>query len=193
MKNIIKNNLFILGITISLLITPCLLVNADDKFSETNIQNVIEKYYNLSYDSYLELKNPNLSSVLDLNSIQNQNKITSLNETIEKWKYSLEKGYCDVIRERYPIIYNLTEIEIIDNKAIVYINIDGKKNEAYPPFVTFGENRFVLTYNDSNWLISEQQNSDTEIIEQNDKLLPQKLNETIHDKIDYEYLGANSK
>lgn len=187
MKNIFKRNLFKIVITISLIITPCVLINADDRYSEKIIQNVIEKYYDLSYDSYLDLKSINLSSVLDLNSIQNQNKITSLNETIEKWKYAVQKGYCDDIRERYPIIYNFIKIEIVDNMAMVFLNIDGDKNEAYPPFVTFGENKFVLKYNDSNWLISEQQNSDIEIIEQNDKLLPKKLNEKIHEDMDIDY------
>lgn len=159
--------------------------------NEINIQNVIEKYYDLSYDSYLDLKSPDMSSILDLNQIQNQNKVISLDETIEKWKYSLQKGYCEVIRERYPITYNFTKIEIVDNKAIVHLAISGNKNEAYPPFITFGENIFVLQHEDSKWLISEQQNSDIEIIEQNNRLLPRKTADTIHDEVDYEYLGVN--
>lgn len=138
------------------------------------IKSVITEYYKTSYDIYLSMEMQTMDAVLDMNSIQNQNFITAMEENTITWKYSLEKGYTEVIRERYPIYFEFKNITINGKKATATVDISGQFTdalEAYPPFVVFGENVFHFNLVGDNWLIADHdyeeylfEKSKTEII-----------------------------
>lgn len=124
------------------------------------IENLIEGYYQLSYDIYLSMEMKPMDQYLDYDSIQSRNKITALQRKVDIRKYKIEKGYPNQGRERYPIFFNYKSINIDVSKAeaTVVVDITGRitnKQEAYPMFVSFGENKFKLKLKNENWVIYE--------------------------------------
>lgn len=122
---------------------------------ENAIKNKIENYYDMAYDIYLNMEMEDMSSTLDMESIQNQNFIVALDENIHTWEYSIKKGYTVDYRKKHPLYFSFDDIEINDNLATVQANIDGDRKEAYPPFVSFEKNIFRLEKVEGNWLIKE--------------------------------------
>ncbi len=149
-----------------LLICLCMSVSSVSAESSINkdgnrIKNVIENYYSDSYEMWMDLKVGNLSKYLDFESIQCYNKVIALEENIEKWKYGIEEYHSKDFREKHDIFFEYDSIEIMDNTAIVKVNLSGetKGQPAYPFFVALGENTFILKKKGSNWLINEHEYS----------------------------------
>lgn len=60
-----------------------------EEWSENNCIEVVSKYYDLMYDSYLSLQVQDFSDVLDMDVPQNINKIVALNRVVTNWEYQL--------------------------------------------------------------------------------------------------------
>ena len=110
------------------------------------IKKVIENYYAESYSIWMNLEMEDLSKYLDLESVQCYNKTVALEKNIEKWKYTIEKGYFEGKRERHKIDFKYNAIEITGNDAVVKVILSGETSgmPAYSFFVSFGENTFKL-------------------------------------------------
>lgn len=131
----------------------------------TDYTDIVAKYYNLSYDIYLSMEMQDMSDVLDMSSIQNQNFVDALEANTIYWDYSIQKGYTTDTRERYPLHYDFAKIEKKDGTVIVTVDISGDDTQAYPPFVVFGENKFILKQIGDTWLIAQHDYSETNLFE----------------------------
>lgn len=155
MKNKIK--ILFCFMVVILLASPSLAYS--NSYSDPGeIKSVITKYYKTSYDIYLRMEMQPMDSILDMNSIQNQNFMSAMEENTIRWKYSLEKGYTNIIRERYPIYFEFKNIAINGSRATATVDISGQLTEAleaYPPFVVFGENKFKFNLVGDHWLIAD--------------------------------------
>lgn len=154
-------------IIISLLVCITVIIAGNTVFAEdgiateeNSIKTKIEKYYDMAYDIYLNMEMEDMSSILSMESIRNQNFIVALEENIHTWEYSISKGYTVDYRKKHPLFYSFANIVVNDNTATVQVDIDGDRNEAYPPFVSFGKNTFTLEKVDGNWLIKEHDYTD---------------------------------
>lgn len=131
------------------------------KTEEAQIRSTIEGYYKASYDMWWNLKAGDLSKYLDLSSIQCYNKTVVLEENIERWKYSIEKGYYKGQRERHEIFYHYDYIKINRNEAQVKVNLSGDYNKKpIFPFFVSGENIFKLKKVNGRWLIYSHEYND---------------------------------
>ena len=124
------------------------------KTEEGSIKTTIEKYYDMSYDSYLGSEMKDMSSVLSVNSLWGKNFLIVMEENIRSMKYSLEKGYSNFERKRLPLTISFSEIFIDENTATVKVKVDGDRMEGYPLFICFDENTFTLKKEDGHWLIT---------------------------------------
>jgi len=131
----------------------------------TYYTEVVAKYYDLAYDIYLSMEMQDMSDVLDMSSIQNQNFVDALEANTIRWEYSIQKGYTIDTRERYPLYYDFAKIDKKDGTVIVTVDISGDDTQAYPPFVVFGENKFVLKQIENTWLITQHDYNDIHLFE----------------------------
>lgn len=127
--------------------------------------DIVEKYYDLAYDIYLSMEMQDMSDVLDMSSIQNQNFVDALEANTIYWDYSIQKGYTLDTRERYPLDYDFAKVDKKDGTIIVTVDISGDNTQAYPPFVVFGKNKFILKQIDDNWLITQHDYDDIHLFE----------------------------
>lgn len=153
-----------------LIVLICLFLNlsacAEPGLSGDKIYtDVVANYYDLSYDIYLSMEMQDMSDVLDMSSIQNQNFVDALEANTIRWEYSIQKGYTVDTRERYPLYYDFAKIDKKDGTVIVSVNISGDDTQAYPPFVVFGENKFVLKQIEDTWLITQHDYNDIHLFE----------------------------
>lgn len=131
------------------------------------IKEVIENYYTESYNMWMNLEPGDISKYLDLESVQSYNKIIALEENIERWKYTIEKGYFQGERKRHQIDFKYNSIKITDDKSEVKVVLSGETSgiAAYPFFVSLGENVFKLKKTGDGWLIYEHDYNDVHFYE----------------------------
>lgn len=157
------------------------------KTEEDNIKTTIEKYYDMSYDSYLDLEMKDMSSVLDANSLWGKNFLIVMEENISSMKYSHEKGYSDFEQKRLPLTISFSEISIDENVATVKVKVDGDRMEGYPLFICFDENIFTLKEEDGHWLITAVECDDVLFKMLNTKEFQPVDSTELHKKIDEEF------
>lgn len=183
-----------LGIFILLFsLSPNLLVNgqSDDTSDSKELETVVKEYYDIFYDIYLNMEMQDVSHVLDMESVQSQNKVVAIEQNIETWKYSIKQGYTIDYRDRYPIFYDFKDVNITDNFAVIEVDLDGDSREAYPPFVTFGKNTFLLKKTSEGWHIYEHDYIELEFFELSKTELIEFNLKELQKKIDMEHIGWN--
>lgn len=160
------------ALIVCLSVTGAKATSVNDRPSDNSeceeIKTTIEKYYEKSYDSWLDLEPADLSKYLDMDSIQMCNKVTVLDRTIDRWRYEIQKGYYKGQRERNKMSFNYSKIDISGNNASVtaIISLEEKTNAAYPFFIQSGKNIFQMTKKDGKWLISGHDYDDVTLYEE---------------------------
>ncbi|WPX10056.1 M56 family metallopeptidase [Anaerocellum danielii] len=124
--------------------------------SETEaIKSTIEGFYETQYKAYLQMEYIDITPYLDMSKIQNHNKVIALKELVFRRKYTDEKKYCYVEKRHFPYELHYKNIELDGNKAKVIIDLEIKLKEAYPSFISYGENIFELEKLDGKWKITK--------------------------------------
>jgi hypothetical protein len=149
----------------------CLSLNtnvyaASNSSGNAAYSNIVVNYYDVAYDIYLSMQMQDLSGVLDMSSVQNQNFVDALEANTITWKHSIQQGYTKDVRERYPLYFEFKKIDKVGDTVFLTVNISGDSTEAYPPFVAFGENKFILKQSKGNWLITQHDYNDVVLFEQ---------------------------
>lgn len=129
---------------------------SDDKSSEViQVENVIKGYYAVSYDMWWNMEMGDLTEYLDTDSVQCQNKIAALTESIQDWRYVVDNSYYKGQRERHEIYFDFQSVKINGKNARVTVEISGETTgtPAYPSFVNQGSNVFDLKEKNGKWLI----------------------------------------
>ncbi|ADQ07086.1 peptidase M56 BlaR1 [Caldicellulosiruptor hydrothermalis 108] len=119
------------------------------------IKSTIEGFYETQYKAYLQMEYIDITPYLDMSKIQNQNKVIALKELVFRRKYTDEKKYCYVEKRHFPYELHYKNIELDGNKAKVVIDLEIKLKEAYPSFISYGENIFELEKQDGTWKITK--------------------------------------
>lgn len=140
-------------------------INNTNKVAQ--IEDIIKGYYTASYDMWWNLKMDGLSEYLDMDSVQCQNKVTALTESIQKWKYMFDNSYYQGKRERHEIYFDFHSVKINGDNATVDVVLSGETEgtPAYPMFVNFGSNIFNLHKVKGNWLIFNHDYEDVTLYE----------------------------
>lgn len=191
---LVKRMACITAVSILLLCLCACNQNAGTKgeTDEDQIKEIIEGYYAASYDMWWDLEMGDLSSYLDLESVQCYNKAITLERSIERWKYKIEKGYYKGERERHEIYYDFQFVDISDNEAEAKVVLSGETSgvPAYPFFVCLGDNTFKLKKEDGRWLIFDHEYDSPHLYEIS-KTEKQTFDiddiEDIHEKMDEAY------
>lgn len=155
--------------------------------SRSDVQEVIEKFYNLSYESIIEMDMKDMSSVLNEDSLFGRNYSIYLKEIIAQNKYSFEAGYTDFKPAKMPFTVSIEKVEFEDSKAQVTVNVTGVDNEGYPLFICQGKNIFVLNYENRQYLIESLQADDVFIKMLNEKQFKEVDAQSIYKRVDQEY------
>lgn len=176
----------VLFCSLCLVLTSPVLAKNNSK-AEKTIETAIEKFYELSYDSLMDLKLKDMSSILDYKSKFCINYKRALWGNIAENKYAKEKGYSDFDRKRLPIDIKIEEISIKKNRARVKVKIDGNRSEGYPLFVCFDENIFNLKKKNGTWLIRSIKNNEKWFYILNTKDFKKESLEALKKRVDKEY------
>ncbi len=152
-----------------------------------DIKSIVEKYYDISYNSYLNLELDDMGSIIDTDYIWAKNFITVVKNNIEEIKYSKKQGYSTYSVKRLPIKIEIVTISKKDNIADVEVIIDGNTEEYYPLFVCFGKNNFKLINKEGSWKIISINNSEKLFKAMNEKEFKDLGIEDLHKKIDDMY------
>ncbi|WDV45382.1 hypothetical protein PV797_17910 [Clostridiaceae bacterium M8S5] len=162
--------------------------STDKKTDKENIKETIKNYYAKSYDMWMNLDYTDLSNYLDLDSIQSYNKTIALQEAIERWTYSIKKGYYKGKRERHKVFYDYKSININNDEATVDVILSPEKGVcAYPLFICLGENTFNLVKSNNIWLISSHDYSDAYFYERSKTKKIKFDIDKIHREVDRDY------
>ncbi|EOC99283.1 amidase domain-containing protein [Caldisalinibacter kiritimatiensis] len=162
--------------------------------NEDTIKDTIESFYNTQYDSYLEMKYKDITPYLDMSKIQNRNKVIALKTLAIRRKYIDEKGYGYVEKRRFPLTFNYKSIDIKNDYAKVILEINLDKQQAYPPFISSGENIFYLKKYNDTWKIIEHDYIGLKMFESSKvKLLLEKKKDELFKTIDKEYAIDKTK
>ncbi len=138
---------------------------------EQAIQDVIQEYYDRSYQSWLTLEMEDFTDLLCADSIQMENYETALEENIYRWeqikKYDPEQV---AARKRYTIYYDFENITLNETATTATVSVtlsgEAKGEPAYPAFVVLGPNTFTLKKEGNLWKISSHEYEDATLFEQ---------------------------
>lgn len=155
--------------------------------SEEDIKTVIERFYDLSYESIMALEMKDMSSVLDEKSQFGRNFLIAFQRNIVENKYSLERGYTNFKRQRLPITVSVDEVAREGNKIRVKVNIEGDRSKGYPMFVCLGENNFLLKNESGNWIVESVQADDVLFTMLNERFFKEIDESAVHKAVDEEY------
>ncbi|MGI1692255.1 hypothetical protein [Thermoanaerobacter uzonensis] len=154
------------------------------------IKSTIEGFYDTQYRAYLQMEYIDITPYLDMSKIQNHNKVVALKTLVFRRKYMDEKKYCYIEKRRFPYEIHYKDIEIDGDKARVVIDLEIKVKEAYPPFISYGENIFELEKQEGRWKITRHIYNEWDLREYElytDKKLPEPDYEQIKEQIDKEF------
>lgn len=115
-----------------------------EEWSENNCIEVVSKYYDLMYDSYLSLQVQDFSDVLDMDVPQNINKIVALNRVVTNWEYQLGVNPELIHPTRKWYLLNLQNYYKEGENLVVNVNVQIELGETYPIFICKGTNVFYL-------------------------------------------------
>ncbi len=138
---------------------------------EQAIQDVIQEYYDRSYQSWLTLEMEDFTDLLCADSIQMENYETALEENIYRWeqikKYDPEQV---AGRKRHTIYYDFESISLNETATTATVSVtlsgESKGEPAYPAFVVLGPNTFTLKKEGDLWKISSHEYEDATLFEQ---------------------------
>ncbi|EJP22442.1 hypothetical protein HMPREF1142_1264 [Peptostreptococcaceae bacterium AS15] len=151
-----------------------------------DIKQIIERFYDLSYDIFIDFEMKDISSVLNKKSKFGRNYISYIKNSIVENKYYMLMGYSEFKLRRLAILVSILDIKIEGNNAIVKVNVGGDNNEAYPMFICLGENTFNLKKNEGHWLIESIQTDDKLFKLLNENEFKEEKEEEVYDRIDEE-------
>ncbi len=150
-----------ISMSLLLLLTMSLSVHASatEVQDEQAIQNTIVEYYDRSYHSWSTLELDSFDDLIDLNSVQMKNYLTSLEGTVYRWSQIAKTAPEEVeAREKYDLFYDFDEISFSNNgtKAVVSVTLSGETEgtPTYPIFVSLGTNMFSVEKMDGQWKIT---------------------------------------
>lgn len=150
-----------ISMSLLLLLTMSLSVHASatEIQDEQAIQNTIEEYYDRSYHSWSTLELDSFDDLIDLNSVQMKNYLTSLEGTVYRWSQIAKTAPEEVeAREKYDLFYDFDEISFSNNgmKAVVSVTLSGETEgtPTYPIFVSLGANMFSVEKMGGQWKIT---------------------------------------
>jgi len=129
--------------------------------TEQEIINTVEEFYEISYDSYLNLEIGKIDSVLDTDSLWGKNYLIVLEEVILSNQYIKEKNYDTLPSYKSPPLISFEEMKVDQDKATVTITLKGKDTKAYPFFVCLGTNKIMLQKKEDKWKITSISAEDT--------------------------------
>lgn len=131
--------------------------------TEQEIINTVEEFYEISYDSYLNLEIGKIDSVLDTDSFWGKNYLVVLEEFVLRNKYIKEKNYATISSSKLPLKISFEEIKVNQDRAIATITLQGKEKEeaGYPFFVCTGTNKIMLQKKEDKWKITSISAEDT--------------------------------
>ncbi len=159
---------------------------------EQAIQDVIQEYYDRSYQSWLTLEMEDFTDLLCADSIQMENYETALEENIYRWeqtkKYDPEQV---AARKRYTIYYDFESIILNETATTATVSVtlsgEAKGDPAYPIFIVLGPNTFTLKKEGDLWKFSSHEYEDATLFEQS---LTERISfdkETIEKEVAEEY------
>ncbi len=127
-----------ISMSLLLLLTMSLSVHASatEVQDEQAIQNTIVEYYDRSYHSWSTLELDSFDDLIDLNSVQMKNYLTSLEGTVYRWSQIAKTAPEEVeAREKYDLFYDFDEISFSNNgtKAVVSVTLSGE-TEGTPTY-----------------------------------------------------------
>lgn len=185
-----QRNVFriITGLAAAFLLSVCFLNGSQAQASPTEeqkIEQVVRLYFESSYEQFNALEYPDLSDVLDMSSIQCQNKIELFKDIVDNYKYCMDTGWDTVVIEKLPYSLTIDFIQIKGDEADVQFKLkwltehnvfrdeDGSLH-LYPFFMTFGTNLFHLNKRSGQWKIDQHDNSgyDYDFDLSREKLIP---------------------
>lgn len=155
---------------------------------ELEVIDFIKDFYNTQYKSYSEFELCDFEPYLDMNKIQNQNKVIAYKRMIIEHQHLDEMKYCYIDRGINPITYEVNDIKVDGDYASINIDIGLTKGKYYPEFIYEGENKFVMKKIDDNWKIVNHSYEGMIYFEKSDReILPLIDEAKIKKLIDYEY------
>lgn len=120
---------------------------------EQALLGFIEEFYETQYDAYTGLEYIDIEPYLDMDKVQNKNKVTALKKIIIQRKHMEDMKYCYIDKVKHTVDINTVDVNINDNYASVKLIIDLEDNKQYPEFISGGDNSFVLKMVDEGWKI----------------------------------------
>lgn len=138
---------------ISLVILLSLVGCENYSIEEKELIDFIKSFYSVQYEAYSNFEYFDIEPYLDMNKIQNQNKIIALKRLIIEHKHMENMKYCYIDRNINPINFQIKKINVNGNFASINLEIELEKGRYYPEFISGGENNFVLKRIDNSWKI----------------------------------------
>ena len=136
--------------------------------SEESPEDTIRRYFDECYDYFIKLEVPDLSDVLDMDVIQNKNKVEIFREVVDNWKWYSKEKEKPLLLEKLEYKLSFKEVVVDGDTAEVNVELSYGENGvsyedeegiySYPHFLTFGLNHFVLKKKEGRWLIISHDN-----------------------------------
>lgn len=155
---------------------------------EMEIIDLIKGFYATQYEAYSNFEYFDIESYLDMDKIQNQNKVIALKKLIIEHKHMDDMKYCYIDKGINPIDYDINEVKINGDYASIDVILDLKEGKYYPEFVSEGENKFVLKRTGDDWKIVNHSYDGLIYFEKSDReLMPDIDEERVKRIVDNEY------
>ena len=140
---------FLIIIIVLLTLTGCGTYSKE----ELALLDFIQEFYETQYEAYSKLEYIDIEPYLDMEIIQNKNKVIALKKLIIQRAHMDDMKYGYVDRVKRKIEYYIEDIDISGESASINIYIEFKENRNYPEFIYSGENRFFLKKLNNKWKI----------------------------------------
>lgn len=181
-----KNKLILL--IIILFVIGCFAGCNKYSMEEKEVMDIIKSFYSAQYEAYSNFAYRDIEPFLDMNKIQNKNKVIALKRLIIENKYLEDMKYCYINKNIYPINFIVKKININGDFAQVDLELELEEGKYYPDFVSDGENSFVLKKMNGDWKIVNHDYASFINFEKSHKTLqPDEDEEKIKRIIDNEY------
>ena len=165
------------------------LVGCDNySMEEKEVIDIIKSFYSVQYEAYSSFTYCDVEPFLDMNKIQNKNKVIALKRLIIENKYLEDMKYCYIDKNIYPINFIIKKININGDFAQIDLELELEEERYYPEFISSGENLFVLKKMNGDWKIVNHDYAGFINFEKSCKTLqPDENEEKIKRIIDNEY------
>ena len=154
----------------------------------SQIKKTIESLYKAQYDAYLTMEYKDITPYLDMDKVQNQNKVSALKKLTSRLKYMNEKAYGYVEKKRFPVAFNYEDITMNADNATVVLQLELDNKQAYPPFICTGDNVYELKKYNGIWKITSHDYEEIKMYEISiDQKIPELDIEELKKQIDIEF------